>query len=350
MKARYGLAVAAVLALALAGAGCGDDEDSGGSSGPKREQVKLGISTASTDIVNLVGEAKGFFEQAGVDVDVETNTAANTPTLVTSGQIDLGGYSSTSPLQTNLQGRRTSIVYGISGGGVGGVTVAQPDGPDTLEALRDVDDCRMGAFPPGTSSYGAAAYFNESLKLGCDIVPFQDPPAILGALAAGRISVAVSGYTNLSTAIDQHKVKMVLDTRKPEVRAKYVGENIPEVVFFGMRDKLQGKKDAIARWLRGYQTARRYVADPANADAVVGILKKVDDFAPMSEDQIKRNVLDTFLAYMPAGGDDGRIAQGTWDTALKRYAGWKVPNFDQSASAVSYGQAVDMSYLDQASK
>lgn len=342
---RAALVCAIVATVALALGACGDDSESGGPS--KRPHLKVGLATPAV-ILDFVAEGKGFFEQAGVDVDVDGGTGSNTQNLVTSGQLDIGSYASTGPLLIAKQGRATSIPYAVSGGGIGGVVVGNPERAPTLDRLRSLDRCRLGAFPEGSSSYGYATLYRQRLKLDCDVVPFQDNTALLGALAAGRIDAVVSAYSNVAKAVRERRLPILVDTRDPAQRAKYIGANVIEIIVFGMRDRLRGKRDAVQRYLRALDRARTYTADPAHAAEIAGLLAKRTEFAGQTAATLKTDVVDSFRAYLPAAGDKGYIAKSLWDASLKRYATWSVPGFDAAAPWASYADAIDMSYYERA--
>lgn len=342
-------ALAAVTALIGVAAGCGASGtgDQGGDS-KDVETLTVEVSTTSTDILNYIAQGKGFFKKEGVDVQVNGNAGTNAITLVSSGESDIAGYGGSTPLVVAGKGRPTSILYGITGGGVGSVVVSNPAKAKTVEDLQRRSSCRLGSFPEGSSSYGYAVLYVKNLNLNCEVVPFGDNSSLVGALSADKIDAMVGGYSNFAPAIDEKNLPVLVDSRQPEQREKYIGPDIVEVTFWATKDRVEEKHEAIVRWLRGIDQARAYVMDPANADEATQLLSKNKDFSGLTQQQIKSDVVETFHAYLPAGNEKGFIDEATWQRSVERYDLFGIPGFDSSDEHNQYGTAVDMGPLQEA--
>ncbi|MEX2194317.1 MAG: ABC transporter substrate-binding protein [Thermoleophilaceae bacterium] len=350
MRNRFGRAAmlslaALLLAASLAVAGCGDDDDDGGGNGEASQNLqalKVGIPTVASDFTSYVADSQGFFEEEGLDVTIQDGTAANTASLVSSGDVDIAQFAAATPLVVSAQGRQTSIIYGLSGGGQGGSIIGAPGEVDTIEKFRELSDCRIGTFPPGSSAYGYAALYNENLDLGCDLVPFQDAPSQIAALAANRVDVIVGALGNWTEALGDEQVVLLMDSRDPDQREEFIGEPFPETVFWGIAETLESKRESVAAFLSGIDKARQFLQD-SSTEEIAEAVSEYESFSSLPEAAL-HNGIETFKAYVGVGSDDGFITEDQWSVGLERYALWGLPRFDAQADSNSYENAVDMSY------
>ncbi|MEX2194337.1 MAG: ABC transporter substrate-binding protein [Thermoleophilaceae bacterium] len=349
MRGRWFVALVACATLVVAGCG-GDDDDEGGGNGGGSDSsgnvpgLTVAVATTQSDILNYVAEAQGFFEEENVDVTIRDNTQANTTSMVVSGQVDIAAFAAVAPLIASGQGRPASTIYGISGGGVGGFAIGKD--VESLEDLRNVDDCRIGTFPAGTSSYGYGTLYNEKFELGCEVVPLQDAASEVAALASDRVDAVVGGYAFLAPAVEEQDANVLVDTREPEQRARYIGEDFPEVVFWGLRDNLEEKRDSLGRYMAALDKARQFIEEQSD-EQVAAILSDLEVFSSLSEDEIVPTVVEPFRIYMGAGSQDGYISEEAWEVGLERYELFGVPDFDASAEENQYDQAVNMEYYEE---
>jgi len=311
-----------------------------------QESLVVAMPTIGSDILHYAAIRKDIFKQRGVNVTMLDNTGANTASLVVSGQADIALFAATVPLIIAGQGKETSIIYGIGGAGIGGSVVGDGKKVNSMEDLKTANPCRIATFPAGSVAYGFAALFKDNLKLNCELIPFSDPPSQLGALLSGRAEAIVGSYTNFATTVADGKAKLIMDSRDPEQRRKYIGPEFPEAVMFGLTDKLKAKSDAVVRYLKGLDDTYKLLKGSTDAQ-MADILTGTPALAGRSKQQLQSDVA-SIRHYVTKGSTDGYIAKSQWDIGLQRYALWGVPGFNSALPRNAYDARVDMSYYVKA--
>jgi len=318
-----------------------------GGSAQNPPSLTIALATSQSDILTYIANQQGYFSRQGVSVTTRDNTGAATTSLIVSGQADLAAFAAPAPLAVALQGQNSSIIWAISGGGVGGSMLADGKTVKTLQDLKDLDNCRLGSFPPGTSSYGYAQLYKRKYNSNCTISPSSNQAVQVAALASGAVNATVGGYAYLAPAAKVMDVPFVINTLISRQRANALGPPFTEVVFWGMKNNLDSKRNAVVRYLRALALAQDFVLNsPTNR--VASVLERVPDFAALPPNDVKNYVVPSFKGFMPLGGRNSYIDRGRWSFALQRYTLFGLPNFDPSASAVSYENRIDMSYYTQA--
>ena len=307
--------------------------------------LKIAMPTIASDFLHYYAVQKGTFKKHNIDLTVLDNTAANTASLVVSGQADIALFSSSVPLLVAGQGKATSIIYGIGGGGLGGAVLGDGKKVKVLEDLKTVSPCRIASFPTGTVAYGYAAYYKSMMQLNCDILPFTDPPSQIGALLSGRADAIVGAYSNFVSTLAEGKAVLVLDTRDDAQRAKYVGQEYPESVMWGLSDTLKAKPDVIATYLKVLDETFKEVMAMPEAQ-VADVLANVAVYKGRTAEQIRTDVAAQ-KAYMTKGSTRGYISKAQWDLALQRLTLWGVPGYDPAQPRNAYEQRIDMSYYEK---
>ena len=345
-----------LTALLAAGAtsvvlvGCGGGSDAGSSANSASESLTVEVSSTATDILNYIAEGKGYFKKENVKVKIDGNAGPNAITQVVSGKADVAGYGGSTPLVVAGQGKPTSIIYGISGGGVGGVMIANPEKVKSVADLQKLDKCKLGAFPEGSSSYGYAEIYVKNLGLKCDVIPFQGNAPLVGAVAAGRIDAAVVGYANAATTIEQRNLPILIDTRDPAQRQKYSGDDIVEVTFWATKAGVEKNREAIVRWIRAIDRAREFLLDKANINEVTDILAANKDFTGFAKKNIQSDIVEPFISYVEAGNEKGFITKKTWQESIDRYELFGIKGFKASDPENAYDTAMDFGPYQDAQK
>jgi ABC-type nitrate/sulfonate/bicarbonate transport system substrate-binding protein len=339
-------AASALLASAAAGSVSSRGVPTGGA---RANALSLSIAnpTIASDLLDYVAKSKGFFDKAGVDVTiVDQFPASSTASYVVSGKADIAIFAGVTPLVVASQGQPTSIIFGLGGGGQGGMVIGKPAGISSLAELRSKQSCRIGTFAPGSSAYGWAAVYRLEFHLNCDLVPFADAASQAGALAADRVDALVGSYPNFASLVTQNQAKILIDTRNLVQRKKYTGPLFPEVVIWGLTSTLQSKRPAVVAYLKALAATDAYVQKASTAD-LVAVLKSYPEFNGLS-DEVLGITASTIKAYLLQGGTQGFITPTQWKLGLTRYANWGVPGFDATSPSHVYGQRVDMSYYKAA--
>ena len=330
-----------LLAVATVGlAGACSSSSSSSDQGAAGEKPKLSVAVFFTNAAFAhvyIAKSEGYFDAEGVDVTLIDNAGSNTLTQVTSGRADLGMIGAGAPLLAAKQGAETSIAFAHIGNANGGVVVGTK-GVTTLQQIK-----RVGATGLGTSSYGFCAFYNQTLHLNWDIVPFQDVQAMRGALAGGQVDGACNSYLNFRDQIDSGALNVIVDTRDKATRQKLIGQDYPEAAIFGMTSKMQANHDGMVRFMKAIGRAQKFIESNQPA-AIAASLHKLPVFENQDVKSITAQVEDTIPYYAPNGGF---ITPDTWNFALTQYKLWGL-DLDPQDPTFSYDKRVDMSYYKEA--
>jgi ABC-type nitrate/sulfonate/bicarbonate transport system substrate-binding protein len=284
-----------------------------------------------------LGESEGYFKKEGVSVTLQSNTGSNTLNVVVSGQTDLGMIGAGAPLLAAKEGKPTSIIYAHVGNANGGTVVAR-SGFNTLDAIKNV-----GATGIGSSSYGFCNYYKQTKQTQWNVVVLQDVPTMLAALKSGRIDGACNNVANFRPLIDSKEVHIVVDTRDPAAREKYLGKDYPEAAIFGITSNLQTKRPAVIAFMKAVGAADKFL-HTQSARAVAESLHKLSVFSTIPVEAIEMQVTDNKPYFSP---NAGYISPAVWEFAITQYNTWGLA-VDPKDSTFAYDKRVDMSYYDAA--
>lgn len=313
------------------------------------ESLTVAIPTAgqatSGDVA--IAQTQGFFEARGLDVTIMDGLGSNVANVVASGQADLGYAAAAGPLSIARNGADTVIVRAVHGGGIAANLAAGTD-IETIDDLRAIDGCTIGSLPAPSLTFGAANLIIEALGLdNCSLQIFPDPPSEAGALVAGNVDAAVSSFSVFQSALDAGTVHYLIDTKEPaDVELLGGALDYIEVVYFGIRDNVEGKSSAVAKFLAAIDDAIEFFRT-ASPDDVAAALAEFPSYSTRTIEQIRADLL-TVSSYYETGSDGGYISEEAWSTVLDRLKAWDVEGYDAADPSNSYDARVDMSYEKQA--
>jgi NitT/TauT family transport system substrate-binding protein len=260
------LAAAALLCILLLGAsgGCGDEpvRDAGllrlpdASGRPELRTLKVGALPIADLKQLFVADAKGFFRQEGLEVDIThfEGGAAIVP-AVESGSVDLGWSNSASMLQARARGLDFRFFAGGVYQGPGHWTsalmvpessplrsAAQLQGRTVaLNTLANINELVLRAYLDRAGIEPEAAKPLE--------VPFPDQPV---ALDAGRVDAALPSEPFVTAA--RRSGARVLDARPFAA----IGKRPFVAAFFAKTDWLREHPNTVAAFRRAVGKATRY--------------------------------------------------------------------------------------------
>jgi len=263
-----------LLALGALG-GCGDDQD--GDAGltrladangrPELRTLKIGALPIADLKQLFVADAKGFFRQEGLEVEIAyfEGGAAIVP-AVEGGSVDLGWSNSVSLLQARASGLDFRFFAGGVYQGPGHWTSAlmvperssirraeQLQGRTVgLNTLSNINELVLRAYLDRAGTEPEAA---EPLE-----VPFPDQPA---ALAAGRVDAALPVEPFVTAA--RRSGARVIDARPFSA----IGERPFVAAFFAKTDWLREHPNTAAAFRRAVDKATRYWDDHPEERAAI---------------------------------------------------------------------------------
>jgi ABC-type nitrate/sulfonate/bicarbonate transport system substrate-binding protein len=346
-RRRVTLSLAAVLSgLIILGSAAGGAASSTRQHGASAEDtLHLAFpGYATTTMLTYIATANGYFKHLGLAIYLSDGVGANTTALLVSGRADIVSYGSTSPLSLANQGKQTSTIYADNGGGNSGFMIGNNSSAPTLAALESLKSCVIATFAVGSPPYGYTVQYEHELGINCRIIPFSSVPSMIAALVAGSADAAVLSFSTFASTLAAGEAKVLIDTRIPSVRQKYVGGNFIESTEVGLPANLKAKRSAVIKWLKGENLARKWLKTHTDKQAAALLGK----FGKFGSDTLLIQKVAAQRAYMNAGNTNGYITAGQWNYSLQRFSAFDLPNYSPSNPAYSYGNLVDMSYYDAA--
>jgi len=318
---------------------------SGGTASAQTATLKVGQPSLASDILVHVAQAKGYFAKNGVNVEIVENLGANTPNSLVAGQIDIAAYTAPSSLQIAIQGKNATVIYGINGASSGGSMFGVPGKVTTIDQVKALSTCRIATFPPGAVTYALSIVYRLKLNSKCDLVPLLDAASQIGAVQAGRADVLVGNIGNFLTAIAQKKLVPILDTRDREKAKAIFGPDYVSAAMVGIRENLQSKRDAVAKFLKALDDAGKYLQKTPDT-TITDLMSRFPTFAAL-ELKIRRSTVRSLIKYLwsyAQPGYGGYILKTDWDRALKKYRAWGLSGYDATSPTYAFDQRVDMSF------
>lgn len=290
-----------------------------------------------------IAEGIGEFKKLGVTVTIHDRLGTNANAYVVSGQADSTFSGTGTPLLVAAQGKPTSVFYAFGGGGLSGALMGVSGKSDTVGKLKADPNCRIAGFSPGTSGAGNQNIFKRSAALdNCQFVAYPTVAAQIGAVVSGQVDAAMGNYTSFASAVAEGKLTVIVNPSDPEQAKKYYGDDYIESLFWGLSSRLQEKRSAVAKVIKGMDSAARWLEGKSDADAAA-ILYSFDNFKTYQLADLVTNMKYS-RAFLWRGSTRGYITGEQWDRSLKGVGEWGIPNYDSKNPAFVYDQRVDMSY------
>ena len=348
--------VALVAALAIAAVACGGESSSDSSdSGSDGETLSLSVALAgqNTDHITYVAEAKGYFAEQNLEVEVFPELGANSTNLAVAGRVDVAGFGIDMPVVVSAQGREAQAIYGTQGGGGASAFVSDPQVVATLEDVSNLNPCRISTFPAGTAAYGYTKTFIAEINSDCEIVPMADVAAMIGSLESGRTQIANGSPVHFGSLVAENKATYLVNPfDDTELWRTILGEEPgPEAGLWGMKDRLEEKHDALVRYFVAMSKAREFAIDPANTEELLDIYLETDSFSTWDRDVLERDVVRSVQRFYSDvwGRGDGWISPEIWENRLEAFEWAELPDFDDPNSPTfSYENVVNMTFLEEA--
>jgi ABC-type nitrate/sulfonate/bicarbonate transport system substrate-binding protein len=345
-KARVTTHVAIVVIAAGLLAACSSGGGSKGSSSDttKVESITVAGNAPTFTAAIYVAEENGYFAAQHVKVTVLDNQGPNVPTLVVSGKADIGiGAAAAEPILLSAKGQHVSEIYGEGGGGLSGALVVSPG--TTLDQLKSKQGCKIGTYPQGTSAYGYAVIYQKSLPLtNCTFSIFQSAPLQIAALTGGSVDAIIGSPSNFSATVDAGKAEFLINPSKAADRSKYA-PNPPawESADFGIVSNLTKKRTAVQSFFAGYQQGKDWIRKNGPAAAAAIVVKY-----PAAKAYTVAQLTSTLTTNAPFNDiptATGQITEESWNTSLKFFSSFGLPDYDASNPDYTYSKLVDMSFL-----
>lgn len=311
------------IVLAMMAAGCG-----GQSQAPapvQAKKVSIGMLKLTSSAPIFIGIEKGFFKEAGVDLDVQWFDAAHPIVVATaSNKVGVGATGITASLFNLVAGGQQLAIVADKGREQKGysssaVMVRTGLWDQGVRKIEDLKGKRIGITQTGSTFHYMIGRLLEARGLtltSVELVPLNNLGALMASLQSGQVDAVILNEPNISKVAAAGYGKIVAQ----------VGDVIDyqtSALFFSP-EFLKDRATAV-NFLKGYIKASRYYYDAvlvlkngqsapgANYDEVIGIIAKYTG-APVAD-------IKSGLPYMDR---DGELLAKDIQTQIDWYASHKM--------------------------
>lgn len=326
--ARFG--VAGALAAALVLAACGGESADGGSD---RGAITYASGAASPVFgPAYLAETLGYFDDEGIEVEFVENTGANTGNLMVAGDADVAAWGVGVPIMLSTQGKQAKLLLG----GSGVSTSADLIGAPGVEKIEDLRGKRIATLAKGTSTYGAAVYYDKKYDLDAELIVLPDNAAVQSALASGSVQGATGIHGSVAQLVEQGKAVSLVNATDPAQLDEALGGEYVIGGYWAMADTVKDKRDDLTSFVRAIERATTYMRE-TDATEVAAELRKSEAFRSIPED-----LLSKLVAADVPGLTSGLLSQDEWNKTLERLEDWGIDNYDSGAKEIQYDTFVDI--------
>ena len=249
-----------------------------------------------------VAAAEGYFADEQLRVSIETDRAEPAAAQALGrGRVAVAATSLDSALQYAASGRGTPprVVFGLTVAPPVAVLVATAQ-KDSIRSLSDLVGKTIGITAPGTPGELALFALLERERIDVHRVTIQSfgERGLAGALESGAIAAAAMPDPWASRLLDEERAVAIVDLRKPDQAAKWLGGPTVHAAVFVSADSKLGPAELspFARaMLRAVARTRAATAKELAAKLPTAVVGSPEDFALRL-----RGARDNYLA-------DGRV-------------------------------------------
>lgn len=267
---RTGLALAAAAGLSLTACGNGETPGEDG----ELTEITVGALPIVDNAAIYLGEQEGFFEDAGLDLDIEQaqGGAALLPAVM-SDEMDFGFSNVTSLLIAESQGLDVEILAG------GSATTGDPDEDfaavvvpeeSEIEEIEDLEGAEIAVntlsnISDSTISAAVEEAGGDPSTIDYVEMPFPDMPAALE-----------NGTVDAAAAVEPYQTIILNDgARGIFSNYAYPVEDLTVAVWFSASDYVEQNPEIVEAFTEAMAESQRYAAE--NPDAVREILPTYTD-------------------------------------------------------------------------
>ncbi|MGP3534225.1 ABC transporter substrate-binding protein [Microbacterium sp. RD1] len=340
---RRAVALVGAAALVAALTGCAT-EASPSSSGSAENTEPL---TLSIGVRNLMAssaplywaEAEGYFDDAGLDLNLVVGEAAQASQLV-AGQTDLyWGGAQGGLFGIVNSGKPIHTIYGIDASSSAYVVTSN-------DAVKTPADCKtVTTAPAGTVMHAWTRQLERIYDVQWELTQLTTIPAILANVVADRTDCAIGNVTYYQSAIDDGTLRVILDPAATDDLPKDWPEVGVEDVVGGLPDVLESKRDAVELVLKTYNEALQDFIETDSTEIAETLHASDPAWAAAGSVEVLATSLDQFKNFLSP--DDGYIAGDTWERTVDFFEAGGLDFLATDPSRFDYANSVDMSYFEE---
>jgi NitT/TauT family transport system substrate-binding protein len=279
-------------------------------------QEKIRVANSQKDLwdttyVIYAEQAKGFFKEAGIDLEVLwTDGGADTQQAIISGSLDIG-------LNTGILGVIGPIAKGAPLTILSASMTGSPDlwwyvkADSPIKSMKDTTDKSVAFSRVGASSHLLALDLAANAKAKPKFVSTGGMPATLTQLMSGQIDVGWAAGLFSYDQLQQGKIRRIaIGNDVPGVAQQTVRVNVANSNF------LKSKPELVKKFMAAYQKAQDWAySDPQAIEMYAKANNVSVDLAKKARDEIyPRNT----TALRPIGGFDMSMRQAIENKRLDK--------------------------------
>jgi NitT/TauT family transport system substrate-binding protein len=279
-----------------------------------------------------LGVTKGWFKEAGLDVEVLDGKGSNvTIQQVAAGQVDVGFVQLNSMATAVFKGLPVTSIFGLVRGGDNGLMFSRDIGATKLEQLKG----RKIGVPAGGST---ASFLDAFLKAGgvsrSDFTVVNlDSSAMVSVYTAGGVDAALSTVAFFAPLVED---------KRPSSGILFsdVGLRIPSHGLMVRRETIERRADAMRHFVEVNQKVWKYIVDGHQDEAIDALLAQRADMRLDRKVMMAQlmNYIPLFDTPATKGKPIGWQAESDWRDALA---------IMESAGVISAGWKADQVYTNQ---
>ena len=340
-----GIGLAMVLLAACGGGSSGSTKSAG------TETLTVGVGSSTVSYAAFwVAQEHNLFAKNGINVKVVSyNTSGETSNLLASGQIQLAIFGANAIFQLNPQGKQAEMIDELSSYNAGTVAVIGAQGVTSADQLRSKSGCRIATTDVGTVPYAYAALYQKAENLGnCKLILEAGTAPLIAAVGSGAAQAGILTYANALPALAAKKATLIVNPLHvaPALAAKVAPDQYPTFGVIALKSTIDSKQAGIVKFLKAIQQANATLNKESNSQ-LGAATAKLTPFAGAQPSQLAK-AWEAIRTGIPTGSNAGFIPASAWAKTLKGFVTWSIPGYSPTNSAISYGNAVDMSLLNKA--
>ncbi len=271
-----------------------------------QEATKLTIGSSVQSLFSLplyIADSKGFFDEAGLDVEVVNfrGGATATPALI-GGTTQLQAAGTENMLKLIRAGQPVTAVMGIQST-LNIAIVLRKDLADATghkPTIQDLNGLRVGTLARGGTSDMVIRYvlIKAGLKPETDVelFPLGGYDKHFAAMQADQLDASVQ--------VEPVQTQMVEALQKGVYVEDFLAGEGPEtfqdmnwITLQGTKDYIAENRETVEKVVRAIVKAQTFIADKANLDEVVTLAKQ--QFPNVADDVLKRSIERQIPTYTP---------------------------------------------------
>jgi NitT/TauT family transport system substrate-binding protein len=215
-----------------------------------QDKLKLAVGQRGNwdTSVSEVGQLAGIFKKHGLELEiVYTQGAGETQQAAISGSVDIGVAAGImGVLSAYSKGAPVRIIGAETTGAADLYWYVRSDSP--IKSLKDTNGKTLAYSTNGSSTHGIVTAFMKEYGLGAKPTATGGPPGTLTQVMSGQIDIGWAAPPFGLDQLDQKQIRVLASGNDASV---FKGQTVR--LLMTTAPVLEGKKDAILRYMKAYR-------------------------------------------------------------------------------------------------